>query len=266
MEDLTPHPDWQSLIQQRDALRSQIAGLITELHAMRDESAVILGRYAAAFASRLTLLHALEIEAARLKREIELIQAANNSGTEIDFDHIHSILDAEFADWQRKLEEEAAGFAASESVLGHLLDPEETRLLREKFRILARRLHPDLNPGQSAAEIALWHRVVSAYERSDLEELAAIEIITSGNPPAPANDSLESLRSEVASLRTRMDHLLLRLEARGTEWPFDQLALLDDARAVAARQAELDGRIDGARALRDERKHWLSTLLDQPSP
>lgn len=233
---------------------------------MEDEIPVILGRYAAAFGSRLTILHGLEIEAARLKREIELIQAATNSGAEIDFERIQSVLDEEFADWQTKLQEEAARFTACQGVLGNLQDPAETRLLRAKFRILARRLHPDLNPGQSAADAALWHRVVAAYERSDLEELSAIEIITSENQAHTTKDSLESLRAEVSALRARMDQLLVSMETRGNEWPFDQLAVLDDPIALAARQEELDMRIAAATSIRDERKHWLSTLLDQPSP
>lgn len=266
MEEITPHPDWQALGKQREALLSQIAGLITELHAMDDARPVILGRYAAAFGSRLTRLHALEIEAARLKREIELIQAAINSGSEIDFERIQSILEEEFAAWQAKLEEEAALLASQEGVLAHLQSPETTRLLRDKFRILARRLHPDLHPGQSAADAALWHRVTAAYNRSDLDELSTLEIITAGKTDAPVADSLESLRDSVAALRARMDQLLLSLDRRAKEWPFDQLAVLDDRYALAARQNDLDKRVADATMARDQRKNWLSTLLDQPAP
>jgi hypothetical protein len=266
MEEITPHPDWLALCRQREALLSEVAGLITELHALDDERAVILGRYAAAFASRLTTLHALEIEAARLKREIELIQSAINAGAEIDFDCIQSIIEEEFAVWQAKLEEEAALLAEQKGVLGDLLDPETTRQLREKFRVLARRLHPDLHPDQTAAEAALWHRVAAAYERSDLDELSTLEIITSDTSDAPMTDSIEVLREEVAVLRARMDQLVLAIDARGKEWPFDQLVVLDDPCAVAARQEELDTRITEATGIRDQRKHWLSTLLDQPAP
>ena len=75
-----------------------------------------------------------------------------------------------------------------------------------------------------------------------------------------------ALEKHLDVLRRRYPHLRTVQADLNTEWPFDQLALLDDARALAARQAELDERIAAARALRDERKHWLSTLLDQPSP
>jgi hypothetical protein len=266
MDEITPHADWLALGNQREALLSQLAVLVTELHAMDDARPVILGRYAAAFGTRLTALHGLEIEAARLKREIELIQAALNSGAEIDFDRIQSILDEEFAEWQTKLEKEAAQLAAYRDVPGDLQDPELTKQLREKFRILARRLHPDLHPDQSAAEAALWHRVTAAYERSDLDELSTLEIITSDAPDAPMADSIEVLRDHVAALRVRMDELVLAIDERGKEWPFDQLVILDDPHAVAAKQEELDSRIQEAIIVRDQRKHWLSTLLDHPAP
>lgn len=38
--------------------------------------------------------------------------------------------------------------------------------------ILARRLHPDLNPSQSPAAAELWHCVTPAYEAQDLAATA----------------------------------------------------------------------------------------------
>lgn len=266
MEEMVPHPDWQALCDRRDALVAQIATVITDLHGLEDSRSMVLGRYAAAFGPRLTALHALEIEAARLKREIELIQAAVNSGAEINFEDIQATMEEEFAAWQAKLEAEAAGLAAQQAVLAHLMDPELCQAMKEKFRTLVRRLHPDLHPGQSDADAALWHRVAAAYENSDWEELTALEIITSDATPFTSRDSIQSLREHVAKLRAQLDQLLLTLEARGREWPFDQIPLLEDPEATSARQSELDARITATTLLRDQRKQWLSALLDQPLP
>jgi hypothetical protein len=266
MDEITPHPDWLALSGQRDALLSQIAALIAELHSMDDAMPVILGRYAAAFGSRLEALHALQIEGSKLKREIDLIQADINAGGEIDFERIQATLDAEFAAWEAKLREEAAMFANHVEILDRLQKPEKVRKLRDKFRILARRLHPDLHPGQSAADLALWHRVTAAYERSNLDELSALEIITTENKHVKSSDTVEALRDQLAMLRVRLNQIVLSIDQRGREWPFDQLAILDDPHALAEHQLDLDTRISEATKLRDQRKQWLASLLDFPAP
>lgn len=257
-----PHPEWNDLLQKRYALHSQIAAVLTDIHSLADSGPVVIGRYAAAFGDRLVRLQALEIKGARLKREIELVQAAINSGREMDYEQIQAILEAEFAEWQAKLDAEAANLSHHQELLDHLLEPEKVRTLRELFRVLARRLHPDLSPSQSSAQAELWHRVTAAYQAHDLEELNALEILTRDADSVPIPDTMESLRVVLQKLRIQFDGLLIRSAKRRDEWPFDQLPMLDDPAATAARQAELDARILAAETLRDERKLWLNQLLD----
>jgi hypothetical protein len=257
-----PHPEWDDLLQKRDALHSQIAAVLTDLHSLADSGPVVIGHYAVAFGDRLTRLHAAEIETARLKREIDLVQAAINSGRELDYNQIQATLDAEFAEWQAKLKAEADNLTRHREALDHLLDPAKVRALRERFRVLARRLHPDLNPSQAPAEAELWHRVTAAYDTNDIEELDALEILTRDVDSVPVPDSMETLRGILQKLRDMLDHFLISLAKRRDEWPFDQLPVLDDPAATTARQADLDARILAAENSRDERKHWLNQLLD----
>lgn len=256
-----PHPEWKALLEKRDALHTQIASVLTDIHSLEDSSPVVIGRYAAAFGDRLMRLHHLEIDAARLKREIELVQAAINSGRDIDYTSIQETLDAEFAEWQAKLQTEAENLFRHQAVLDHLLDPEKAKSLRDRFRVLARRLHPDLNPAQSPAQAELWHRVSAAYEAQNLDELDALEILTRDAASIPVPDSMEDLRVALEKLRARLDQLLIRCAVRRKEWPFDQLPVLDDPAATAARQDELVARIDAAAAMREERKQWLDQIL-----
>lgn len=259
-----PHPEWNEMLQKRDALHSQIAAVLTDLHSLRDSGPIVIGRYAAAFSSRLIRLHEAEIESARLKREIELIQAAINSGSDVDYEQIQAILEAEFAEWQARLVAEIDDLTHHWGMLetSEFLDGASASKLRDRFRVLARRLHPDLNPSQSPAQAELWHRVTAAYEARDLEELDALEILTRDGDSAPIPDSMEALRAFLEKLRNQLDHLLVRFAKHRKEWPFDQLPVLDDPAAVAARQVELDERIVATEAGRDERKQWLNQLLD----
>ena len=259
-----PHPEWNELLEKRDALQSQIARVLTDIHSLKDSKPVVIGRYAAAFSTRLIRLHEAEIESARLKREIELIQAAINSGSEVDYEQIQAILEAEFAEWQARLVEEIDNLTNHWGMLetSEFLDAASASKLRDQFRALARRLHPDLNPSQSPAHAELWHRVTAAYEARNLDELDALEILTRDTEATPVPDSMEALRAVLKKLRDQLDVLLVRFGKHRKEWPFDQLPMLNDVAAVTARQVELDERILATEAVRDERKQWLNQLLD----
>jgi len=259
-----PHPEWNILLEKHDALQSQIAAVLTDIHSLKDSGPVVIGRYAAAFSTRLFRLHEAEIESARLKREIELIQAAINSGSEVDYEQIQAILEAEFAEWQARLVEEIDNLTHHWGMLetSEFLDPRIVRKLRERFRMLARRLHPDLNPSQSPAQAELWHRVTAAYEAQDLDELDALEILTRDVDFSPVPDSMDDLRDTLGKLRGQLDVFLVRYSKHRKQWPFDQLPILNDPAAMAARQSELDERIVTTETVRDERKHWLNQLLD----
>lgn len=264
MSDSLParHPEWEAMLQKRDALHSQIVAVLSDIYSLKGSREVVLGHYANAFGNRLIRLQAAEIEAARLKREIELIQIAINSGEEIDYEKIQEILESEFAEWQARMEAEAEKLNRQKMALSDLLDSETCRALKEKFRILARRLHPDLNPDQSRADAELWHRVTAAYEAQDLEELEAIEILSRDADYLSPPESLDALQTLLGKLRNQLDRHIISLADRKALWPFDQLPILDSMEETTAKQTELDARIAVSEAVRNERKTWLNKLLD----
>jgi len=73
-------------------------------------------------------------------------------------------------EWQARITEELDDLTHHWGMLEYVLDPKKTRKLRRMYRMLARRLHPDLNPSQSPARAELWHRVTAAYEAQELDD------------------------------------------------------------------------------------------------
>lgn len=93
-------------------------------------------------------------------------------------------------------------------------EPHQNRA-RSLFRVLARRLHPDAGAGaMDERSSALWHEVQSAYERQDLEALAAL--VWETEPDAAARDQapvsviarvLRTIQEQISTLRAHWDTL-----------------------------------------------------------
>jgi hypothetical protein len=124
-------------------------------------------------------------------------------------------------------------------------EEEEAKDARVKalYRVLVRRLHPDLRDDASAGVSALWHEVQEAYAASDVAHLeillALIDIESNG---VGAQTSVSQMRATLAELEraTRALEKSL-LEAEGEEaWDFAQSGPNADLRLRVERQLKSD--------------------------
>ena len=111
--------------------------------------------------------------------------------------------------------------------------------VKELYRILVRRLHPDLRADSNAAVSALWHEVQEAYAASDVARmeillaLSDIESNYSGN-----HTSISQMRAVLAELERALRALEKSLlEAEGEDaWNFAQTGPASDLRLRVERQ------------------------------
>jgi len=124
-------------------------------------------------------------------------------------------------------------------------EAEEARDARVKalYRILVRRLHPDLRDDASVGVSALWHEVQEAYAAGDVAHLeillALIDIESNGTG---AQTSVSQMRATLAELEraTRALEKSL-LEAEGEDaWDFAQSGPNGDLRLRVERQLKSD--------------------------
>lgn len=119
---------------------------------------------------------------------------------------------------------------------------EETKVdarVKELYRILVRRLHPDLRADASAAVSALWHEVQEAYAASDvarMEILLALSDIESNH--VGNQTSVSQMRAVFAELERALRALEKSLlEAEGEDaWNFAQTGPAGDLRLRVERQ------------------------------
>ena len=73
-----------------------------------------------------------------------------------------------------EIEFQSAQLDEAKKVLSHLISEEDALKLKEIFRVLCKRLHPDLNPHQTEEEKDLFIKVKAAYDLQKLTDLQTI--------------------------------------------------------------------------------------------
>ncbi|MGV8118821.1 MAG: hypothetical protein AB2L14_03550 [Candidatus Xenobiia bacterium LiM19] len=120
----------------------------------------------------------LRIATTKLKRTIELIQAALNRGEKPDISRIEEQLDAEMVERRMEvLRKKLALKEAQSSMKMCRMSREEAAAFKSLYRSLVMKLHPDVNPGQTAREKGLWLRLQSACTHGDKEDMKLVAVL-----------------------------------------------------------------------------------------
>lgn len=118
--------------------------------------------------------------------------------------------------------------------------------IKELYRKIVRRLHPDGNPDITEREKELFYKAVQAYKDGDIETLQEIydEIFGDGTAEDVQRElSYEELVALRDQLKTRIESLNMEIDSIKTAFPYTEKEFLDDADQVSKMQAALEARI-----------------------
>jgi Mg2+ and Co2+ transporter CorA len=171
-----------------------------------------------------------------------LIQAKKNRQEKVVLSKIDELLDAEFAEYQEKLDEQVDRMnAAIERSHGKALTEEENRELKKLYRTIVNALHPDIHPDWSEAKMQLFQNAVTAYENGDLNELRMIgamvaePVITDGKP-----DAMSRLIKERDRLTKLLQTVKDRIVAVKSEYPYTMKPIVQSREKTAEKKAEIE--------------------------
>jgi hypothetical protein len=265
-DGLQLHPEVQRVLDENQLLREELAAELAELQDLEHiERPHLIAIYQSKLGPwDLRLLRA-QCELARLRRTAELIQASLNRGEAPNLREIEGMLDLELLAWQQRLKEAAERITGAQFRLSHLLSAADDAALKKLYRILVKKLHPDLNPGQSRERSNSWLQVVAAYEAGDLERLKALAHLphlSGAGESSTATRTLDELMSEHGRLREQVLLLLEQIGAIRRQPPFSLRRQWEDHAWVEQRRAEVEAQIATANenALALE-KHVKSLLI-----
>ncbi|MCR5800298.1 MAG: hypothetical protein K6G69_09505 [Lachnospiraceae bacterium] len=152
----------------------------------------------------------LKVECIKKKKTISYCRRRINRGLKIDTLHMQEEIEAEMKLYYSQLEDmsrELTDAKNAETI-------SEYRLVRAKkiYRRLAKKLHPDINPGTKKDESLreLWQRITEAYRKSDIDELEDLEALT--------KKTIEDMGSEKFEIKIKdIDKRIERVERQINE-------------------------------------------------
>ena len=218
----------------------------------------------------------------KLRRMIEVLQAARNRGEDPDYEEAVRTADSEYRAYEQEVHEKAeeyrnasagrsCGQAASdeedtengekEDLQGaDRYDREDKEELGALYRRIMKELHPDVNPDITPEELDLLHQAMEAYKNGDIETLRKIAAILDGrsieDKVIEEVDQLRRIRDDLAFLK---ESLLAEIEDIKTSFPYTLKDFLNNKEAVRKKQEELRETL----ARWQEQEKVLQERLDQ---
>ncbi len=236
-------PEFVTLKAEVEKLRTEISMLLLE----RDELRLVICKnietaYMLALGSLEYKAFELNCEVLRIKRKIDLIQAKKNRQEKIVLSAIEELLDEEFAEFQRQLDEQIDKMnKAIDHSQGRPLTDEETKEIKKLYRSIVKALHPDLHPEVTPAQIQLFQNAVQAYENGDLGNLRIIsEMVADPVVPEHGENGLSILAKDKERLTKTLELIREQIANIKSEYPYTMKELVNDPEQVAEKQAELE--------------------------
>ncbi len=129
--------------------------------------------------------------------------------------------------------------------------------VKEIYRRLVRRLHPDLRADGDASVSSLWHEVQEAYLAGDVARMELLLALSDLSDTPGAGTTLSQMRSVLGELTRSVRALELSLVEAGREdsWNFAQIGPSENLRLRVERQLKHD------LALREQRLELLTRTI-----
>lgn len=181
-------------------------------------------------------LYEFQVAYMRLKRKLELIQSKVNKQELVNFEEIEGTLDLEYAAYEQEVKRRLAEVNALLVEGGRLLSSEESKELKSLYKILVKRLHPDLNPGATEHMATLFYKAVKAYKAGNLKELRLVDLLS----------ETISEENNYCELQFRYERLVKQCQEIKEEmaqvrkgFPFNQTIFLENPKLVEQRKGEI---------------------------
>jgi len=209
-----------------------------------------------------------ELACKKAKRSLALARARVNDGLDVEPDEVAKVIDDELTQWTSHVK---AALANQSQLLQRLagqrtLTPAEARRLKRLWRTLAKRLHPDLHPGDDPERDVLFSIATEAYRDGNLALLQSLEVSTrgfEGRDDDLAGRTTDELHLELELLQAEENVAAERVEEAKASATYQLGEQLQDAEWVTSKVMGLKASIAAFDESRREYDRRYRELLEE---
>ncbi len=209
-----------------------------------------------------------KLAAQRARRRLQLAQAQVNRGEMPHMDDIEEQLDIELSAWVTKAEQARLAYEQALAYLANTtpMSMQDAGELKRGYRILVKRLHPDVRAGEGEGRAALFLLAQAAYRNGDVAALHSLEVATRHLEPSEddleATDDVGLLGQELELARIEADVMRERLCVLEDGEEMRLARLLADPDWVTKRTAELRRAVEEWERVRRECDRRLQEIKE----
>lgn len=260
------------MIVEYERLQKEYADVVTEREDLDAEGPKLEALYMNTVGMLQYDMLMLQSDVALLKKKRDMLQACINRGEKPDWNVIEIEIKLTFESMNEKLKREEEKLKKAKEFIKQHMEEEEQRSdaerleIKQMYKRLVHRLHPDLHPEQTEWEKDLFLKVQEAYEHDDLERLRQLEEELETGMPLDSAESntieeweerVEKLKAQIAAIREEMTLIVSR-------FPFTYRDKVYSQEWVAAKQEELRVQIEHLK-MEKERLEKIIEILKMQS-
>ena len=241
--DISPRK--KQLKEEYERLQLEYAALVAERDELENsEGPRLTALYMEAVGQLQYEVLVLRYEIALLKQKRDLLQAYKNRGEKADLNYVDEQVEATAKTYIENIQREEEKIKQAKAYIEEQKEEEKKNQenekceLRDLYRKLVHRLHPDLHPEQTEWEKELFLKVQDAYEKGDLERLRELAQQLEAGMPADAvnNETTEEWEERVNQLKEEIAKIREEIEKILQEFPFTYRERLNNPEWIAQTQ------------------------------
>lgn len=187
----------------------------------------------------------LQLEIKSMQRKIEEFNACFQRNETPSLASINAKILLEMTEVKEQLTKQKEMIVAAGDFLNKLIIPANPKELKEVYRRLAKKLHPDVSGNDSDKLNSIWLLVLEAYNRGDLEALKSLEIVYADelknireqeDDEAMIKEKITFLKSSIKSLNDKISVVL-------SNFPYTVEALLRNDDLIEIENEKIDKEI-----------------------
>lgn len=249
MSNIILNPEFESLVKEIEELKIQIATLIEERDQLfYHDCKLIKAEYMSKIGVLEYKIYEFQMKYLRLKRKLELYQVYINRQEIPDETQIETQLETEYQEYEQKIKDMYDDVQNSlASLTGKVLSKEDSAEVKKLYRILIKKLHPDLNHNYNDKTKELFFKVEYAYQNGDLKTLQNILLLIEDidtNKDELEVGELEELKNKKKKLLVIIEDLYSAIDKIKNSFPYNQLNFIKNETQIIIKQKELNATLD----------------------